>query len=138
MTRIPDDDKTIILYDGVCTICNAFVKFIIKNDRNDRFRFASLQSSFAEKYIEKTDFKNESFNTVLLIEKGITFRKSTAAIKSIVGLGGVWKIFYPLLFIPAFIRDPIYMLVSNTRYAIFGKKDYCELPTENIKHKFIA
>ena len=127
----------IILFDGVCNLCNGAVKFIIKRDAKDTFRFAALQSEIGQKLlaIHQLDFKH--IDSIVLIKNEKAFIKSTAALHIAKELSGIWKLAYYYIVFPKFIRDAIYDSVARNRYSWFGKKDQCMIPTVELKMKFL-
>lgn len=130
-------DHQLILFDGVCNFCNYWVNFIIARDKNDLFRFAALQSEKGQEFLIKFKLSRSDFDTFILINGEEYFTKSTAALMISKNLKSIVKLFYPLIFIPKFIRDFIYDIVAKNRYNFFGKKAVCRIPTEEEKGKFI-
>lgn len=131
-------NKKIVLFDGVCNLCNNAVQFIIKNDRNDVFRFASLQSELGQALVAERNLDPEDLDSVMLIEPGIAYyRKSTAALEITRDLKGGYSLLKNLLFLPEGLRDGIYDFVASNRYKWFGKKDNCMIPTPELKSKFL-
>jgi predicted DCC family thiol-disulfide oxidoreductase YuxK len=129
--------NNIILFDGVCNFCDSSVNFIIDRDKNNLFKFAALQSEKGQEILENFHLPKNDFDSFILIENDKVYKKSSAALKIAGKLGGVWKIFYPLIIIPKFIRDFFYSLIANNRYKLFGKKDSCRIPTPELKQKFL-
>lgn len=127
----------IILFDGICNLCQHSVQFIIKRDNKAYFRFASLQSQTGKVLIKELDIPH-NLNTIILIDKNEYNTKSTAALKICLRLKGVWKLLYLFIFIPKPIRDYVYDLIANNRYRWFGKKERCMLPTDNLKQRFLS
>ena len=119
----------IIIYDGVCLLCNAFVRFIIKHDKSDIFRFETLQSG-----VVSNDKKG--LVSVLLLENDKVYNKSSAVIRILSSLSALWKITFIFLIIPKFFRDYIYSKLAQNRYKLFGKAESCIIPDDSIKHKF--
>ncbi|MEO8398926.1 MAG: thiol-disulfide oxidoreductase DCC family protein [Ignavibacteriaceae bacterium] len=130
-------DRYIILFDGCCNLCNFWVDFIIKKDKKNLFKFASLQSSPAEKFLSKFDLNREEYDSIILVKEENYFTKSTAALKIIKEFGNFWKIFYILILIPKFIRDFVYDFIAEHRFEWFGKRNICRIPTEKEKSKFL-
>jgi predicted DCC family thiol-disulfide oxidoreductase YuxK len=117
----------IILYDGVCGLCNRFVQFVLKRDRQGRFRLAALQSNFARDTLRRHGQPNERL-----------LARNDAATAVLEELGGVWRTWAKLLdLLPKGFRDWRYNLVARNRYRIFGKHEACPLPDPKYKHKFI-
>ncbi|MCE4049662.1 MULTISPECIES: thiol-disulfide oxidoreductase DCC family protein [Bacillaceae] len=128
--------KAVILFDGVCNLCNSAVQFIIKRDPAAYFTFAPLQEEKGKELL--TPFKKDlTINSVILIENGRLYEKSAAALQICLHLQGAWKLAYIFKIIPSFIRDPIYDYVAKNRYKWFGKKDHCMLPTKDTKRRFL-
>lgn len=127
----------VILFDGVCNLCNFFVQFIIERDKGNVFKFASLQSDFARKLLSRFGTDNSKIDSVILYSGDRIFTESTAALKILKQLGGGWQIMYVFIVLPKFLRDAIYRLIARNRYKWFGKKESCWLPTPELKNKFI-
>lgn len=137
MIELPKN-KELILFDGVCNLCNRSVQLVIKNDKKNIFLFAPLQGQTAKHIISKYNIDTSKVDSILLYipEKGL-FLKSTAALKIASRLGFAWNLFSLFLIIPAFIRNWIYDLIAKNRYTWFGKKEACMVPTEELKSKFL-
>jgi len=129
--------EQVILFDGVCKLCNASVNFIIRHDPKVYFRFAALQSEFARRILRHNDISTENFESLVLVENDIVFLKSTAALKIARELNGLWPVFYVLIFLPIPIRDFFYNLVARYRYRIFGRKNTCMIPGKDMMKRFI-
>jgi predicted DCC family thiol-disulfide oxidoreductase YuxK len=133
----------IMLYDGVCGLCNRFVQFVLKRDRKDRFRFAALQSNFARDTLRRRGQNPELLDTVYLVldygqPNERLLARNDAATAVLEELGGVWRTWAKLLdLLPKGFRDWRYNLVARNRYRIFGKHEACPLPDPKYKHKFI-
>lgn len=130
-------DQHIILFDGICNLCNSAVKFVLKRDKNSVFKFASLQSDVAKKLLSKTHVSNMDAGTFVLIENGKTYIRSTAALKVCKHLSGLWPFMTLFMVVPKFIRDWVYNLISKNRYRWFGKQDACMIPSPEVKDKFL-
>lgn len=129
------NEYPIILFDGVCNLCNASVRFILKYEKDEVFRFGTLQSETAQKILEK--FKPiKIYNSVIFIENGMLYQESRAALKIARRLKYFWLLHY-LIYLPNWFRDPFYKLIAKNRYSWFGKKDQCMIPDENLKKRFI-
>lgn len=123
----------IVLFDGVCNLCNGAVQFIIARDKHQGFRFASLQSTFGQQYQEQVG----EVDSILLVEEGQVYQKSTAALRIARKLNGLWPMLFVFIIIPPFLRDFIYDIIARNRYRWFGKKESCWLPTPDLKTRFI-
>lgn len=127
----------LVLFDGVCNLCDSSVQFIIKHDKNDYFRFAALQSESGQKLLKEAGLPADFLETFVYCEEGKFYTESTAALRISKHLNGAWKLFYALLVIPSPIRNIFYRLVSKNRYKVFGKQEECIIPTPELKKKFI-
>lgn len=130
-------DYKIILFDGVCNLCNSSVNFIIDHDRKNIFRFASLQSDSGQVLLKKFGLNNVSFDSIILIDKEKYFTRSSAVLKIAKDFPGFWKLLYIFNIIPPAIRDLLYDIIAENRYKWFGKKDSCRVPTPELKEKFL-
>ncbi|MCF8359859.1 MAG: DCC1-like thiol-disulfide oxidoreductase family protein [Prolixibacteraceae bacterium] len=126
----------IILFDGVCNLCSSSVQFVMKHDKKRLFRFAPLQWDVASKILGPHKHILH-FDTLILIEKGKVYDQSTAALKIARHLR-FFRIFYFLIILPVWMRDPVYRFVARYRYRVFGKKEHCMVPAENKKELFIG
>jgi predicted DCC family thiol-disulfide oxidoreductase YuxK len=133
----------IILYDGVCGLCNRFVQFVLKHDSHDRFRFAALQSNFAACILHRHGAAPADLDTMyVVLEHALQAERlasrSDAAIVVLQELGGGWGALRLVLkVLPRWLRNWGYNLVARNRYRIFGKYDTCPLPAENDRRKFL-
>jgi predicted DCC family thiol-disulfide oxidoreductase YuxK len=128
--------SSIVLFDGVCNFCSEAVNFVIKHDRENKFRFAPLQSDIGRDLREKYEI-DESIDSIVLIEDGQAFVHSSAALRLMKGLGGIWSLAYVFAIIPQPIRDYFYKLFAKLRYRLFGKHETCMVPTPEIRAKFL-
>jgi predicted DCC family thiol-disulfide oxidoreductase YuxK len=127
----------VLLFDGVCNMCNHIVIFIIKHDPKATFRFASLQSQAGVGMLQQHGLPASDMNTVILIGGSHYYTKSTAALHVFKRLGGLWPLLYVFIVIPKPIRDIIYAWVARNRYKWFGKKDQCMIPTPELEERFL-
>lgn len=119
----------IILYDGICNLCNGFVGFIRKRDKYSVFEFVPLQSDEGKSFIAKYGLPADKLDTVIYLEKEHLFLRSSAGLRIMKKMGWPWKIFYALIIVPKPLRDFIYDIIAKTRYRIFGKHHSCEIPS---------
>ena len=130
-------EQPVVLFDGVCNLCDGAVKFIIRHDKKKVFLFASLQSEAGQRLLEQYNFPPDELNSFILIDKGKAYTRSTGALMVAKKLNGLWPVLYSYIIIPAFIRDSIYNWIGTNRYKWFGKKDECMLPTAELKARFL-
>jgi predicted DCC family thiol-disulfide oxidoreductase YuxK len=137
MKNSPSVPYPVILFDRVCNLCSGSVQFIIKRDPSARFRFASLQSDFGNQILQNLNLSTTSFHSIILLtEKGV-LQRSDAALEIARYLTGLWPAFYALKIIPSFLRDPVYDWISRNRYRWFGKKEFCWIPSPDLKSRFL-
>ncbi len=127
----------LILFDGVCNLCNGAVQFIINRDPKSIFKFASIQSEAGQEYLKRFSISGPDLYSVILIKKGKVYDRSAAVFEIARDLSGLWPAFYPLKFIPAFVRDGVYKWIARNRYRWFGKQDQCMIPTPELKARFL-
>ncbi|MFN4145785.1 MAG: thiol-disulfide oxidoreductase DCC family protein [Runella sp.] len=126
----------VILFDGVCNFCHAAINFVIDHDPQHRYRFASLQSDYGQKLLQKMGRSSEDFDTVLLLRGGVVYEKSTAALE-IARYLKRWSWLYGLRWLPQGFRDFFYDLIARYRYRIFGRSESCRLPTPQERALFL-
>jgi predicted DCC family thiol-disulfide oxidoreductase YuxK len=125
MTEPSTIKNPVVVFDGVCNLCCSSVQFIIKRDRNKRFRFATLQSEFGHAILSRAALPSGNFNSIILWEGDTFYVKSTAALRIAKHLSGLWPVLYLFIIVPAVIRDSLYQIIANNRYKWFGKKTEC-------------
>ncbi|MFD0962417.1 thiol-disulfide oxidoreductase DCC family protein [Pseudofulvibacter geojedonensis] len=131
-------NKKIILFDGVCNLCNNSINYVIDKDKQDIFRFVSLQSDLGQEIQQYIGYRDTSLNTIILYVPGEAYyTKSTAAIKIIKEFGGLWKGINLFLILPENIRNIAYNYVAKNRYKWYGKEESCRIPTPELKSKFL-
>ncbi|GAA0871670.1 DUF393 domain-containing protein [Gangjinia marincola] len=130
-------DKKIILFDGVCNLCNSAVTFIIRRDKNKVFRYAALQSDIGVFLLDKYHISPKETDSIILIDVGKVYVKSSAALRISKYLKGGYPALYGFMIFPKFIRNGVYDFIANYRYKWFGKKDSCMIPTPELKSLFI-
>ena len=137
MIDLPDSKK-LVLFDGVCNLCNSSVQFIIKHDKKDLFLFTALQSRAGQEIIKSFKINTEETDSVLLYSKkdGLS-QKSTAALKIARHLGFPQNLITVFFIVPTSIRNWVYDLIARNRYQWFGKSDNCMVPTPNMQRKFL-
>lgn len=141
-TTIP---QRLLLFDGVCNLCDRSVQFVIRHDRKGKFKFASLQSAYAEqilkKYPEITPFNktgnNPDWGSIVFILNGKAYTRSAAVLKVMEELGFPWKIAAVFYILPAGFRDALYNFIAKNRYQWYGKKDSCIIPTPELRDRFM-
>ncbi len=129
--------KPVVLFDGVCNLCNGVVQFVIKRDKTGQFLFSSLQSDAGQQILKYYNLPTKDFDSFVLIKNGELYTKSDAAILLYGSLGGVWSVFKIFKWIPKGIRDAVYAIIARNRYNWFGQKESCMVPTPELRARFL-
>ncbi len=131
-------DKKLILFDGICNLCNRAVTKIIQLDKKNVFLFCSLQSVTGKEILAHIKVDPSKIDSIILYKPGIAYHiKSSAALEIMNTLGGFWKFSKIFLILPSPIRNLIYDFIAKNRYRWFGKKEQCMIPTPELKSKFL-
>jgi len=130
--------QPVIFFDGVCNLCNASVQFVIAHDKKDQFKFTALQGDYAKEVLSKFNADPQKLNTILLLQEGKLYTKSSAALRVAGKLNGLIPLLYVFLLVPKFIRDWFYDIIAKNRYQWWGRQESCWVPTPELKSKFIA
>ncbi len=131
-------NKKLVLFDGVCNLCNGAIQFMINHDKEDAFRYAALQSDIGKKLIAERNIDTEKVDSILLIEPGVAYYdKSDAALQIGKHLKGYRTISGILYLIPSGLRNIVYDFIARNRYKWYGKKEACMIPTPELKAKFL-
>ena len=128
----------IVLFDGVCNLCNHAVDFIINRDKKGHFKLGALQDEHVKKLLQSHAINEDYLDSLVLLRGEKIFYKSRAALEISRKLNALWPLLYGLVIIPAFIRDPVYDWIARNRYKWFGKKETCRLPTAEEQERFLT
>jgi predicted DCC family thiol-disulfide oxidoreductase YuxK len=131
------ESESVVLFDGVCNLCNGIVNFLIDADHQKRLKFASLQSETGQLILMRFGMDTADFDTFVFYSKGRTYTRSRAALEVARELGGMWQLAYAAIIIPPLLRDGIYRWIAANRYRWFGKRDTCRMPTPELKTRFL-
>ncbi len=129
-------DRPVLLFDGVCRFCNGFVNFAIRRDPTAQFLFAPLQSETGRRLLARCGLPDD-LSTFVYVAPDRCYDRSTAILKVVRRLTGLWPMFYFLIVIPRPIRDAIYRCVATNRYRFLGKDDHCLVPTPDVRSRFL-
>lgn len=132
-----ENPPAIILFDGVCNLCNGFVQFVINHDPAGHFRFAALQSETGRRLLQDMPLGQQNLDSVVLVQNNRFYQQSTAALHILRQLQGWWPLLYGAIVLPRFFRDPVYNLLARNRYRWFGRRESCMLPTPELKSRFL-
>ena len=127
----------IILFDGVCNLCNGFVLFVIRRDPAARFRFAALSSEAAARLLADAGVRAPLPDSIVLIHDGRAYFRSDAPLRIARGLTFPWPLLSVFLVVPRFVRDPVYDFIAARRYRWFGRREVCMVPTPELKNRFL-
>ena len=131
------NEQPVILFDGICNLCNRSVQFVIRHDPAKKFKFAALQSPTGMRLMDKY-FPSDNFpDSFLLIENGKVFTRSTGALRVTRKLKGASRLLYGFIIVPPFIRDRVYDWISRNRFRWFGKRETCMIPSEALSERFL-
>jgi len=128
----------VVLFDGVCNLCNGSIQFIVRRDPNGYFRFASLQSEYGRALLREHGLDEADLFSVILVEDGKAYARSDAALRIARRLAGGWKAAGALRVVPRALRDRVYDLVARNRYRWFGRRDTCMIPTPELRERFLG
>ena len=127
----------VILFDGVCNLCNGSVNFIIDRDKKGKFQFASLQSIEGKELLKSFDLPEDLYESIILIQDGVLRKKSTAILHICRHLDGFWPMLFGFIILPTFIRDLAYDIIAKNRYRWFGRSESCRIPTPELRKRFL-
>ena len=127
----------VLLFDGVCNLCNASVQWVIVRDKKSVFHFAALQSEAGQDLLRKFGLDQAEFDSVVVIDGDRIYTRSDAALEVAGRLGGVWKLTRIFKIIPRSIRNAVYNWIARNRYRWFGKQEQCMLPRPEWKERFL-
>ena len=129
--------ERVIVFDGVCNWCNAWVNFALARDPHGKFKFGTLQSEPAQQILKELRLPAEDFETFLFLERGLVFTKSTAALRIVRQLSGLGPLLYLGIVIPRPLRDALYDYIARRRYRLMGKSETCRVPTPAERERFV-
>ncbi len=139
MKDLLPEGKKVILFDGVCNLCNNAINFVIARDKKDQFRYASLQSDIGQQLADERGIDLSKIDSILLIEPKLAYyHKSSAAIRIAQHLSGAYPLMGIFLILPKFFRDWVYDFIASNRYKWFGKKESCMIPNPELKALFLG
>lgn len=133
-----DASHPLIVFDGVCVFCSGFVRMVIRLDRKQRFRFATAQSPFGEALFQKYGLPTDSYETNLALIDGAAFTRLDSFVAVMAELGWPWRAAKLLLLLPRPLRDWLYDRIAKNRYALFGRRDSCEVPSAEMRERLIG
>lgn len=130
-------NSNVLLFDGVCNLCNGVVQFVIRHDAAGRFRFAALQSDAGQTLLRQFGLSTTQFDSFVYVKDGQFYTESTAALHVARDMGGAMSLLWGLMIFPRFIRDAVYRWVARNRYRFFGRQESCMIPTPELKSRFL-
>lgn len=130
-------EHPVVLFDGVCNLCNRTVQYIIRHDPEGRFRFASLQSSAGRELQERYGFDPDAVNTIILVERERSYSRSDAALRIARRLKGPVRFGWIARFVPRLLRDAVYDWIGRNRYRWFGRREECMVPSADLRERFL-
>jgi len=133
----PSDGHAVIVFDGVCVLCNGWVGFLLRHDRKQRYRFAAMQTRAGRALLSEHGLDADDPMSFLLLDEAGARTDSDAIIAVLTGLGGIWRAAAAFRLLPRALRDPAYRWLARNRYRWFGKKQACYLPSAQQRHRFV-
>lgn len=142
MDRTPADvDRSaghaVIVFDGVCALCSRWVRFLLRFDRQGRYRFAAMQGSHGRSLLQQHGLDPDDPLSFLLLENGQAWTDTDAILRVLAGLGGAWRLTAVLRLLPSAWRDRAYRALARNRYRWFGRRDSCYLPAPGQSGRFL-
>lgn len=137
MTAPPPETPAVVLFDGVCNLCNAGVNFLLDHDPDGHFKFAALQSEVGQRLLAACGLPGDDFESFVLVEGGRCYQRSEGALRVARRLPGAWRLLYGFIILPAPLRDRLYDVVARNRYRWFGRRDTCRMPTPELQARFL-
>jgi predicted DCC family thiol-disulfide oxidoreductase YuxK len=131
-----EQDRPVLLFDGVCNLCNSFVDFVM--ERDDDFVFASLQSDEGARLAREAGLSPDDLETFVVIDGEDSYTRSRAGLEVLRRLGLPYSLVYPTVVVPSLLRDPVYDFIASRRYDWFGKRDECRVPDEETRERFLS
>lgn len=131
------DNEAILFYDGVCNLCHASVKFILRNEKSTRIKFAALQSDYAKSRLPEKIWNQQPAKSLVMIERGEIYEASRAALRLVPYLRFPWNLLRIFRILPTSVTDMLYFFIARNRYRWFGKKDACTIPDASLKDRFL-
>lgn len=132
-----NNEKRVVLFDNVCNLCSSSVQFILKHNKDESIKFASVQSALGRAVLKFYDMPSDTYETMLYIEHGRLYTKSAAAIALAKRLSFPWSLLQVLAVVPRAIRDWFYDRIARNRYRLFGKREQCYLPDDKTLRRFL-
>ena len=134
-----ENKHPILLFDGVCNLCNHSVQFCIDNDANGKIHYASLQSDIGQEYLKKFKMSGTDLTSVILVEDNRFYTKSDAPLHLVKYFDRkIWRLSAVFFIVPKFIRDAVYNYIAKNRYKWFGQQESCMLPTPELRSRFLG
>lgn len=127
----------VLLFDGVCNLCNGAVQFVLKRNKAANIQFASLQSEIGRQLLLENNLPADFLHSFVFLDENKLYTKSSAALRVSKYLKGGWPLFQVFLLVPGLIRDAVYTAIAKNRYRWFGKSEHCWIPTKELKSRFL-
>lgn len=137
LNNIEDSELQLVVFDGVCNFCNSWVEFVHQRDSNKQFFFAPLQSDLGNEIINKYKIDSTKIDSIMYLKGKKLHLKSSAALRILKDLGGIWALLFVFIIVPPFIRNFVYDVIAKNRYKWFGKKDQCMIPEDHLRNQFL-
>lgn len=127
----------VVFFDGVCNLCNGFIQFLVRHDRQRNFRYSPLQSTAGARLLQGYPVDTERLDSIVLLHNGNIYERSEAFLRICKELGGRYRLLWVFRVLPLSLRDALYNLIARYRYRIWGEKDHCMIPTPELMDRFL-
>ena len=132
------DNRPVVVFDGVCLLCNRWVDFLLRHDRSGRYRLAAMQGNHGQRLLQTNGLSADDPSSFLLVQDGLGFTDTEALIRVLIGLGRGWQIIaWTIRAVPSFVRNPAYRWVARHRYRLFGRRPQCRMPDAAHADRFL-
>lgn len=138
MSKVSDTGQGVIVSDGVCVLCNGWVRFLLHHDRKQRYRFAAMQADSGRALLVQHGLDPRDPMSFLLVEDGRAWTDTDAIRRVLAGLGGIWRVVHLVALVPRPLRDRLYRVVARNRYRWFGRHDRCHVPSPAERSRFLS
>lgn len=128
----------VVLFDGVCNLCNSSINWLIDRDSAAQLKFSSLQSAYGQSVLHRFHIHHQQLETIIYLDEEKIYFRSEAVLRILKQLGGIYAWAFAFMLVPRFLRDGVYNIIATYRYRWFGKRNICRIPESGMKDRFIA
>lgn len=136
MQELNAPETDLIVFDGECVLCSGFFRFMLRHDKDRRFRFATAQSPLGQRLYARLNLPTSDFETNLVIVDGRVHQRLDAFAAAMRALPRTWRVLALCRYLPRFMKDPLYHAIARNRYALFGREETCLVPDPSLRSRF--